>query len=138
MAGSGADVSTNLNRLGLNLSVTKIPALESVFSSAIIGTSPVYLPKVAYNTGQDSHTTWAWLGNITLKIEGAVHKDHSGRISFDGVARAYNDTYDFNASTHRSEIGEKATAGGRLLDGIVKGKPYQIIIHGELPIVIRN
>jgi hypothetical protein len=136
--GSGADVTTHLTRLGLNLSATKIPALESAFASAIVGTSPINLPKVAYNTGQDSYITWAWLGNITLRIEGTVHKSHDGRVSFDGAARAYNDTYDFNASNHRSEIGEAATSGGRLLDSIKKGKPYQVIIQGELPISIQR
>ena len=138
LEGSGADVATHLSRLGLNLSVTKIPALESAFASAIVGTSPVNLPSVSYNTRQDSYITWAWLGHFTLKIEGAVHKSHDGRVSFDGVARAYHDTYDFNASTHRSEIGETATAGARLLDNIKKGKPYQVIIQGELPISIRR
>jgi hypothetical protein len=136
--GSGADVVTNLNRLGLNLSVTKIPALESAFDSAVIGTSPVYLSHVVYSTRQDSHITWAWLGHITLKIEGTVHKGQDGRISFDGAARAYHDTYDFNASTHRSEIGEAATTAARLLDNIKKGKSYQVIIQGEQPISIQR
>jgi hypothetical protein len=135
--GSGADVKTDLNRLGLNLSVTKIPALESAFANAIVGSSPVHLAKVPYNTRQDSWITWTWLGHITLKIEGVVNKGHDGRISFSGVARAYNDTYDFNASTHRSELGEAATAGGLYLGG-TKGKPYQIIIQGELPISIQR
>lgn len=137
MDGSGADVKTDLNRLGLNLSGTKIPALESAFANAIVGSSPIHLAKVPYNTGQDSWITWTWLGHITLKIDGLVHKGHDGRISFSGVARAYNDTYDFNASTHRSELGEAATAGGLYLGG-TKGKPYQIIIQGELPIFIQR
>lgn len=138
MTGGGAAVTTNLNRLGLKLSSTKIPALESLFAAAIVGTSPVSLQRVVYNTGLDSHITWAWLGHITLKIEGTLHKTGGGQITFDGVARAYHDTYDFNASTHRSEIGEKATAGGRQLDRIIKGTPYEIIIEGELPINIQR
>lgn len=135
--GSGADVLTQINRLGLNLSAAKIPALESAFASAMVGTSPLSIPKVAYNTRQDSWLTWTWLGNISLKIEGTVHKDHNGRVSFVGTARAYNDVYDFNASTHRSELGEAATAGGRYL-GANKGKPYQIVIQGEAPISIQR
>lgn len=135
--GSGADVITSLNRLGLNLSSTRIPALESALANAGVGSSPVSLPQVAYNTRQDSWMTWTWLGHITLKIEGVVHKSHDGRLSFTGVARAYNDIYDFNASTHRSELGEAATAGGRYLGGS-KGKSYQIIIQGEVPISIQR
>lgn len=135
--GGGADVVTNLSRLGLNLSTTAIPALESAFTSAMVGSSSIHLSKVAYNTRQDSWITWTWLGHITLKIEGTVHKSHDGGISFDGIARAYNDTYDFNASTHRSELGEAATAAGNYL-GSIRGKPYQIVIQGEIPISIRR
>jgi len=135
--GSGADVTTNINRLGLNLSTTMIPALESALASAGIGSSPINIPRISYNTKQDSWITWTWLGHITLKIEGVVNKSHDGRLTFSGVARAYNDTYDFNASTHRSELGEAATAGGRYLGG-AKGKPYQIVIEGEVPISIQR
>lgn len=135
--GSGADVVTRLERLGLNPSVTKIPALEVALASATVGSSPVHLPKIPYDTMQDSWITGVWLGHISLRIEGVVHKNHDGSLSFHGVARAYHDTFDFNASTHRSELGEAATAGGNYLGG-ARGKPYQIIIRGELPISIQR
>lgn len=137
MEGNGADVTTRLDRPGLNLSGAKIPALENAFANAMVGSSPINIAKVPYNTKQDSWITWTWLGHITLKIEGIVHKRHDGGVSFSGVARAYNDTYDFNASTHRLELGEAATAGGLYLGG-TKGKPYQIVIQGEVPISINR
>ena len=80
-----------------------------------------------------------YLGCCTWSLRPpTLHKTGGGQITFDGVARAYHDTYDFNASAHRSEIGEKATAGGRQLDRIIKGTPYEIIIEGELPINIQR
>lgn len=135
--GNGADVVTRLDRLGLNLSAAKIPALESAFDSAMIGSSVVHLQKIPYDTMQDSWITGIWLGHISLRIEGVVHKNRDGSLTFNGVARAYHDTYDFNASIHRSKLGEAATAGGKYL-GSARGKPYQVIIQGELPISIQR
>ena len=135
--GSGTDVVTNINRLGLNLSAAKIPALERAIAAAGVGSSPINIAMLSYNTKQDSWLTWTWLGHISLRIEGVVHKNADGSLSFNGVARAYNDIYDFNASTHRSEVGEAATAGGRYLGGS-KGKPYQIVIQGESAISIQR
>lgn len=136
--GGGADVLTNINNLRLNLAGSKIPALESAFASAMIGSSPVKIDKVPYNTSDSSWVTGAWLGNITLKIEGSVHKLPDGRISFTGVARAYNDIFDFNASMHRSGIAEGSTHVGRVLGEVMSAQPYQIIIQGELPISIQR
>ncbi len=136
--GGGADVITNINNLRLDLPGSRIHPLESAFANAMVGSSPVRLDKVPYNTRDSSWITGAWLGNITLKIEGSVHKAPDGGISFAGVARAYNDVFDFNASMHRSGIAEGSTDVGRVLGEVMSAKPYQIVIQGELPIAIQR
>ncbi|WP_170826374.1 lipid II-degrading bacteriocin [Pseudomonas syringae] len=136
--GGGAQVITNINNLSLNLSQSKIPALEAAFTAAIIGSSPISISKAPYNTSDSFWITGAWLGNITLKIEGVLDKFHDGRLSFAGSARAYNDTFDFNASMHRSGFAEELTRVGRLLGESMSSQPYEIAIQGELPFSIHR
>lgn len=135
--GKGEPVATDLSRLGLNLSSTPIPLLEAAFASATQGASPVYIEKVPYNTAQDSWITAAWLGNISLKLEGVVHKEGE-RLSFQGTAKAYHDLYDGNKSTHRDGLAEGSTA---VLDAVqrhLSAQPYQIAIEGVQPISIER
>jgi hypothetical protein len=137
LLGKGESVVTDLNNLGLNLSVTPIPQLEAEFSKASQGSSPVYIERVPYNTAQDSWITAAWLGNISLKLEGVLHKDGE-RLSFQGAAKAYHDIYDGNKSTHRDGLAESSTA---VLDAVQRhlgATPYEIAIEGAQPISIQR
>ncbi|WP_296259412.1 MULTISPECIES: lipid II-degrading bacteriocin [unclassified Pseudomonas] len=136
--GGGEEVVTNINRLGLSISGKSIPVLESVFAAAHIGRSPVNLPKVPYSTWDSSWITGTWLGNITLNVQGVVHQYHDGRLSFSRVSSAYNDTFDFNASTQRAAIGKVATRVVRELVKVMRPQPYQIVIQGKLPISINR
>lgn len=136
--GKGTAARTNINSLGLQLSVTKIPLLEAALAAAPVGTSPIYLGKVAYNTANDSWMTASWLGNITLKIEGTATKAVDGRVTFNGNAKAYNDIYDGNPSTHRSWLGESATAILAEVHRVMNGQSYEIAIEGSLGISIER
>jgi hypothetical protein len=71
-----------------------------------------------------------FLGDITLRLQGEMRLDGNGKWSFKGTLRAYDDWYDFNASTHRKIIGEILTMIGRN----TPGKPFWIEIRGEKPI----
>jgi hypothetical protein len=138
LTGNGAEVKTDINRIGIAPSTTPIPALENAFNQASIGSTAIKLDKVAYNTMQDSWMTGAWLGNITLKIEGVVHKNTQNTLSFEGKARAYNDLYDANRSTHRGFIPEASTAVLDAMGKHLSARPYVISIQGEIPIVIQR
>jgi hypothetical protein len=136
--GKGATAETNINSLGLNLSGTAIPMLESAFARAPLGRTTITWDKVPYNTGLNSWLTEAWLGNITLKIEGTITKHENGKLSFNGGARAYNDIYDANPSTFRDAIGENSTRVLAAVEKYLNAKPYEIAIKGTNVITIER
>lgn len=138
MYGKGAEASTNINSIGLKLNATPIPALESAINNAPVGSTAVSLDKVPYNTANDSWMTGLWLGNITLKIEGSITKSVDGRVTFQGVAKAYHDTYDANPGTWRSAFGESATEVLSKIQEYLKAQPYSIAIKGSYPIQIKK
>ena len=74
----------------------------------------------------------AYLGNITLRMQGVLSVGEKGTWSFKGTLKAYDDVYDFNQSNHRSVIGELSTAIGARM----QGKPYDIQIRGEKPMQV--
>ena len=128
--GKGATAETNINSLGLNLSNTTIPMLESAFASAPVGRTVIALNKVPFDTFPNSWLTGAWLGNITLKIEGTITKNESGRINFNGGARSYHDVFDGNLGTWRSLIGEASTSVRAAVEKYLNAQPYQVAIKG--------
>lgn len=73
----------------------------------------------------------AYLGNITLRMQGVLSVGEKGAWSFKGALKAYDDVYDFNKSSHRSVVGELST----LVGSKMSGKPYDIQIRGEKPMV---
>jgi len=136
--GGGASAETNINSLGLNLSRTSIPMLETALAAAPMGRTVIALDKVPYNTSSDSWMTASWLGNITLKIEGTITKQENGTLIFQGGARAYNDIYDANPSTFRSAVGENATSVLAAVEKYLNAKPYEIAIKGTNLIFIER
>lgn len=127
LAGTGAEVKTNLNRIGITPATTPISALENAFNQASIGSTAITLDNEAYKTMQGAWMTRAWLGHMTLKIEGVIHKTPHNTLSFEGKARAYNDLYDASRSTHRGLIPEASAAILDALEKYLNAKPYVII-----------
>ena len=121
--GNGAAAETDINSLGLRLSQTTIPMLESTLAHAPLGQTFITLDKVPYNTGSDSWTTEAWLGHITLKIEGTIMKHENGKLSFNGAARAYHDIYDANPGAFRNAVGENSTSVLAAIQKYLNAKP---------------
>jgi len=69
-----------------------------------------------------------FLGNVSLKLTGDfVMKASDCTWKFTGTLKCFDDYYDFNASSHRSVIGEALTSIGSKIDGV----PYWIEIRGS-------
>jgi hypothetical protein len=69
----------------------------------------------AFATSGDAALT---VGNITLRLQGTLTIGCDCTWSFSGTLKSYNDRYDFNASSHRSAIGEALTTFGRNIPGV--------------------
>ncbi len=124
--GDGQNLNVNINNIGLNIKASEIPLLtQTVRSNTEIGSVHIS-SNVAYNTSNDSLKTGLYLGNITLKVEGDFNKQANGAWTFDGVAKGYQDKYDFNEAT-RGFVGETLTSFGR----VASGTTYNIDITGE-------
>ncbi|MDI2595390.1 lipid II-degrading bacteriocin [Pseudomonas sp. 681] len=136
--GNGSSVEMDITKLGLTPSVTKIPLLEQHLASMPVGTSSVFIDKVPYDTFADSFNTGVVLGHITLKIEGTATKSEAGAVTFNGVARAYNDKYDANQGSFRNALPEAATTILRKIQEVTNAKEYEIEIKGSLPINIQR
>ena len=52
-------------------------------------------------------------------------------FNFRGTLKAFDDVFDFNPSTHRSVLGEAATAVGRA----IPGTPFTIEIRGDKSLI---
>lgn len=125
--GKGEKLRVDINNIGLNIQANEIPLLAATIASTReAGTYHLSDPKVPYATIHDSKLTGAYLGRITLKVEGDFTRDRNGYWLFEGNVRAYTDTYDFDES-NRSTLLEILTTAGRLFSGA----SYEIDISGE-------
>lgn len=79
--------------------------------------------RLAFSTSDDNKLV---LGNITLRLQGDLEISKDKSWTFTGTLKSYDDVYDFNASTHRSVLGEVLTFFGSQQEG----KPYDIQIRG--------
>jgi hypothetical protein len=132
--GRGEKLSVNINNIGLNINAQDIPLLaQTISSTREAGIYHLSDPKVAYNTFDDSTITGAYLGRITLKIEGDFIRHENGSWVFNGVVKAYTDTFDFNAS-NRTPVLETLTTAGR----VFSGTSYEIDISGERKLELKG
>ncbi|MND59094.1 Colicin-M [compost metagenome] len=125
--GNGEKLRIDINNIGLNVKADEIPLLANTIASTR-ESGRYYLsdPKVPYATIDDSNVTGAYLGRITLKIEGDFTREENGSWVFDGTAKAYTDIYDFD-KINRSTLLEILTTAGR----VFSGTSYEIDITGE-------
>ncbi|HGM5492918.1 TPA: lipid II-degrading bacteriocin [Serratia fonticola] len=126
--GNGEERMIKIENIGLKLKVSDIPPVMSVINSGQVGVFKIS-SNFTRDTSKDGMIPAAYLGNITLKTEGVLSIQKNGTWNYNGVIRAYNDTFDANPSSHRGALGESATTILRALNG----KPYTISIPGELP-----
>ena len=135
--GKGQRTKVNINNIGITPELHKSPQLLATFAGASIGTSRIDVT-FPYNTGMDSNISRIFLGSITLRVIGDLNKDSDGNLIFAGVARAYSDKYDANASSHRGGFDENATTLLREVGRVANAQDYEILIEGELPLNISN
>lgn len=69
----------------------------------------------------------AFLGDVSLKLEGTLKINPDKSWSFTGDLKCFDDVYDANSSTHRGFFGEFST---KMLS-IIPGKKYDIEIRGS-------
>jgi RHS repeat-associated protein len=101
---------------------TDFPAVKAATNSACFDRTM----KIDDRTSFASLMKWLTVGNITLRLQGTLTTKCDCSWSFSGYLKSFDDIYDFNASTHRSIIGETLTTIGRN----IPGKPYDIRIRG--------
>ncbi|MDN3219096.1 lipid II-degrading bacteriocin [Pseudomonas nunensis] len=132
--GKGEKLRVDINNIGLNVRPHEIPLLaNTIASTRAAGTYHLSDPKVPYATINDNIGTGAYLGRITLKVEGDFTRNENGSWIFDGTAKAYTDTYDFDES-NRSTFLEVLTTAGR----VFSGASYEIDISGEHKIMLNG
>lgn len=108
------------------------PTYFDAFNKKLAGASPGSEIKIdakqPFSTGGAEA---AYLGNITLRMQGVLSVGEKGSWTFKGSLKSYDDIYDANKSTHRSAIAEWSTT----VLSKIPGKPYDIQIRGEKPVV---
>ncbi|WP_289368053.1 lipid II-degrading bacteriocin [Pantoea stewartii] len=135
--GNGRTMNVDINRIGLNLQPAGINGFQDKLASMSAPGIYNFTHQFAYNTGNDSVAANLYLGNITLKIEGTLNRAADGTWTLSANARGFQDTYDFNASTHRTIAAEQLTTAGRFLQSLTSGsKPFPININGDLPVTM--
>ncbi|EIV2285192.1 MULTISPECIES: lipid II-degrading bacteriocin [Klebsiella] len=127
--GNGETRFVNLPDVGLKVTPQQIPELMKLVNSGVTGAIPVSV-KFSRDTSTDSITAGAYLGHITLQTEGTLNVTGNGAWTYNGVIRAYDDTYDFNLGNFRGPIAESLT----FLGSTFSGKPYQISLPGQINI----
>lgn len=135
--GNGRPMNVDINKIGLNLQPAGITGFQDQLASMSAPGVYNFTHQFAYNTGNDSVAANLYLGNITLKIEGTLNRAADGTWTLNANVRGFQDTYDFNASTHRTKAAEQLTAAGRLLQSLTGGSmPFPININGDLPVTM--
>lgn len=124
--GNGETLHVDLEDINLSLFTSEIPALQALANNkANIGTTKVST-KFAYQTYKDSYSTAAYLGSVTLKLDGEFRRTTKDKWSFDGKLKAYHDIYDANPFSDRNAIADLST---KVLDLIGKtggGTPLKL------------
>ena len=135
--GNGRPMNVDINKIGLNLQPAGINGFQDKLASMSAPGVYNFTHQFAYNTGNDSVAANLYLGNITLKIEGTFNRAADGTWTLSANAKGFQDTYDFNASTHRTKAAEQLTTAGRFLQSLTGGSmPFPININGDLPVTM--
>lgn len=125
--GNGEKLEVDINSIGLQIKEHNLSLLKQTIEHAKTpGKYHLVDPKVAYDTGRDSWISGAYLGRITLRVEGDFIRHNDTSWQFTGTVKAYHDLYDFNKSNRPLAL-EQLTTAGRALPG----KSYEIDISGE-------
>ncbi|WP_319803147.1 lipid II-degrading bacteriocin, partial [Klebsiella pneumoniae] len=128
--GNGEARYVNLPDVGLKITPQMIPELMNIVNSGVTGHIPVDIKFVHDTSVSGGIVPAAYLGHITLRTEGTLDIQSGGAWTYNGVARAFNDTYDFNLGDFRGPIAESMT----FLGSQFTGKQYEISMPGQINI----
>lgn len=127
LGGSGTALSMQFNEINTSsVRVTRFLQVQSELKRGCGNRTVRIDSRSSYSTSGDAALT---VGGITLRLQGTL-TICGCNWSFEGNLRSFDDTYDFNPSTHRSLLGELLTTVGNNLPG----KTYTINILGEKPV----
>jgi RHS repeat-associated protein len=127
LGGSGTALSMQFNEINTSsVRVTSFPQVQSELKKGCGKRTVQIDSRSFFSTSGDAAET---VGNITLRLQGSL-TICGCNWSFEGTLKSFDDTYDFNRSTHRSFLGELSTTVGNYLPG----KSYTIHIYGAKPI----
>ncbi|MGP0838084.1 lipid II-degrading bacteriocin [Serratia sp. CY85251] len=127
--GEGQERYVNLPDVGLKVAPTQIEPLMAMVNSGVVGNIP-FAADFIRDTFVDGIIPGSYLGHIKLRTEGTLSIQNGGAWSYNGVIRAYNDSFDFNLGNFRGPIAESMTYLGSLFSGTA----YNIALPGQIEI----
>ena len=127
VGGSGTTLNVVLSEVGTNgVRPSKFPQVASQLpknSSCCDERKITIDDRKAFGTSGESAVIF---GDVTFRLLGTLTINKDCSWSFEGQLRAFDDTYDFNRSTHRGFWGELSTEIG----ATVPGTPFDIRFVG--------
>lgn len=129
ISGNGVETSLDITTIGLTFNQSNLTPVNDALKSQPPGNYPIS-SNFGKSVAEDNLYVAALLGRISMKTEGTLSIGESGEWSYNGVVRAYNDTYDANFDPSRGVIAQASTT----VLSWFNGKPYPIALPGEIPV----
>lgn len=146
MEGSGSGLQIDLSNVLFRSEVSRPDYVGRMVAGAIgsltgnIGTHNIDT-KLVIDTGNVDVSSGLFIGNFTVRLKGQATRLSSGKLTFTGEMRAFNDRYDMDQKLMgiRSPQAEKLV---RIANKVVaslnmKPKDYDIKIKGSIPVNIK-
>ncbi|MEJ8476862.1 lipid II-degrading bacteriocin [Roseibium algae] len=135
--GGGETMSVDLHNLGLEIEASEITPLNSLIEDSNSNSQTVS-GTFAYSTYKDSLIHGAWLGGITLKVDGYFSRTSETEWNFVGDITGLPDQYDVNENADRGAIADFSTDMLELIGAIGGGDEYQIDLDGTIHVELNN
>lgn len=127
--GNGEPASLDITTVGLTFNRDNMPPVDEAIKMYGPGDYNIS-SDFGKSVAEDNIFVAALLGRISLKTEGQLRINESGSWSYNGVVRAYNDTYDANFDPSRGEIAQASTT----VLSWFHGKSYEIALPGQIEV----
>lgn len=124
--GDGLPLSADMTRLSFNFDRQTLPPVNTILSTVQTGTFPIN-EKIGYDFRNSSYWEWAYLGRVSLTLQGTLKVEPNGQWTFDGGVVGTHDRYDANKDVSRGKVGELLTDVLRA----IPGTEYDINLNGE-------
>lgn len=127
--GNGSTVTIDLNQIGLSFNAANLTPVATALANNAPGNYSI-AADFGKSVAEDNLYIASFLGRISMKTEGQLQINESGSWTYDGVVRAYNDTYDANFDPSRGVIAQASTT----VLSWFNGKPYPVAMPGEIKV----